>query len=285
MNAEGETVRRWLGYGGAEHFLEDFQAALDDPTSMDDRLERFAADGSILASHFAARMEPLKALAMYEGLKAISDDPESGFEQEIFKATFMAARYEQASVEELEAAADAALKDEGATLDEKMGVGLYMTYAAGKLGKADLAVPYVRAALGVAEGAQKPLNGDQKGMLNELHVFEALHIERDPERAFELKRASMSPGWGDDVSSLNKLAWWCFENNVALGEGEKLARKGVELAAEDGEKANVLDTLAEVLYLKGDTQGAVEAITQAIELDPENEYWKKQLEKFSAKKL
>jgi Flp pilus assembly protein TadD len=55
------------------------------------------------------------------------------------------------------------------------------------------------------------------------------------------------------------------------------ARKAVELAPK---QAGYLDTLAEALFQKGDTAGAVAVMKQCRELEPDNDYFRRQLARF-----
>ena len=59
-----------------------------------------------------------------------------------------------------------------------------------------------------------------------------------------------------------------------------LARKGAELAEEDAAKAMILDTVAEIVNLRGDRDEAIALMKQAVELDPDNEYFQKQVSRF-----
>ena len=103
-------------------------------------------------------------------------------------------------------------------------------------------------------------------------------VEKD--KAVELKFASMPGGWQDESRSLNEYAWWAFENNVDLERGEMLARKGVELAEPGAERANVLDTAAELCNALGNCDDAVVLMEEAVAQSPDNEYFQKQLERF-----
>lgn len=116
----------------------------------------------------------------------------------------------------------------------------------------------------------------QKGVLAEY----ALIVEKDFEKATELKRASLSPGWVSDPGALNEFAWWCFENAVNLEEAENLSRRSIELSQPGAEQANYLDTLAELIHLRGDTEGALELIQKALQMNPESSYLKNQLSRF-----
>jgi hypothetical protein len=150
-----------------------------------------------------------------------------------------------------------------------------MKWLEGRKDEKGLATPYLSAALAATEG--RPELARSRAMLQ---VDHALRIEKDREKAFGLKVASMKDGWKEDAAGLNEVAWWCFENDVRLEEGEELARRGVELASEPGVKANILDTLAELCNARGNCPQAVVYIRQAVELAPEREYFKKQLERF-----
>jgi hypothetical protein len=98
----------------------------------------------------------------------------------------------------------------------------------------------------------------------------------------ELKQASMPDGWQDNPMQLNSYSWWCFENNIDLDNAETLARKGVELAEKNTDKAMILDTVAEIVNLKGDPRAAAKIMNEVVKLHPEREVYKKQVERFEA---
>jgi tetratricopeptide (TPR) repeat protein len=143
--------------------------------------------------------------------------------------------------------------------------------------QADLSLPYLKAALEATEGTQEP------GMVKarrSLLLEKALHVDQDFEAAVRLKRDSMPVGWQDSAGDLNNFAWWCFENKVNLEEAEELARTATELAEPGQEKAMILDTLAEICNALGNCGEAVALMQAAMEEDPENEYYRKQLDRF-----
>jgi len=103
--------------------------------------------------------------------------------------------------------------------------------------------------------------------------------EIQPERALELRREHFDESWQEDPIALNKFAWFCFQYGVNLGEAERLARQGVDLS-EGADRANVLDTLAEIVNAQGRTAEAIELIEQAVELAPEIGYFRDQKLRF-----
>jgi tetratricopeptide (TPR) repeat protein len=84
----------------------------------------------------------------------------------------------------------------------------------------------------------------------------------------------------EDARALNAFAWWCFENKINLEEARQLAEKGVTLAKPGGEKAMILDTLAEICNELGNRGDAVETTRAALAESPNNAYFKRQLERF-----
>ena len=158
-----------------------------------------------------------------------------------------------------------------------MQLALMMNGMAAQTGMPERGVPYLEAAMKASEGSE---DEDIVKMRAYIAPDYALRVEKDAEKAFKLKLEGMDEGWQEDPNALNNMAWWCFENDVHLEEALAWAVKGVELAGSDGERANVLDTAAELCNALGNCDDAIAKIKKAIELDPENAYFKDQLAKF-----
>jgi hypothetical protein len=90
----------------------------------------------------------------------------------------------------------------------------------------------------------------------------------------------MPEGWDENAGDLNTFSWWCFEHKINLDEAEKLARMGAELAEPGGEKAMILDTLAEIVNLKGKPKEAVKVTKLAIKESPGRKFYQEQLTRF-----
>ena len=75
----------------------------------------------------------------------------------------------------------------------------------------------------------------------------------------------------------NNLAWLYARCNRKLDRAEKLARRAVEL---EPDSATYLDTLAEVVFLKGNVRQAVELARKCVELDPYHYHYQRQLKRF-----
>jgi hypothetical protein len=161
-----------------------------------------------------------------------------------------------------------------------------VAYLMGKVGKkandTALFLPYLEAAIERTEGVA---DGEVLKMRSNLLPEYALLIQKDERKAVEHKKktfadAAAPKDWREDANMLNNLAWWCFENEINLEEADELARKGVELAEPGQQKANILDTLAEICNVKGDCGDAVEFARLAVAEAPDNEYFQKQVDRF-----
>jgi tetratricopeptide (TPR) repeat protein len=77
----------------------------------------------------------------------------------------------------------------------------------------------------------------------------------------------------------NNLAWLCAACRRDLDTGLDHARRAVELSPDN---TGYLDTLAEVLFQRGDKEKAIEMMKKAIALNGMKPYFQKQLQRFEA---
>jgi thiol-disulfide isomerase/thioredoxin/tetratricopeptide (TPR) repeat protein len=115
---------------------------------------------------------------------------------------------------------------------------------------------------------EKLLPEDKRAALD-AHRFRILSGRQDYEGATRLA-GRMGDNPAVDPMMLNQLAWEIAlrggtgERDLALAE--KLARRAQEVASSDTQKAEILDTLARVLFLKGQKNPAIELQAKAVEL-------------------
>lgn len=70
----------------------------------------------------------------------------------------------------------------------------------------------------------------------------------------------------NDAGMMNSYAWTCAENGVNLDHAVSVAKKAVELAATDGDKAAFLDTQATAEFSLGNIDEAIRVEQQAIDM-------------------
>lgn len=86
----------------------------------------------------------------------------------------------------------------------------------------------------------------------------------------------------DEAWMKNSVAWSMAMADLDLERALELA---LSASASEPEDANIMDTVAEILYRLDRFEEAVEWGSRALELDPENPYLEEQLERFGEKVL
>jgi len=85
----------------------------------------------------------------------------------------------------------------------------------------------------------------------------------------------------DDPNALNSYAWRMAEIEINLDDALIKVRKAVVLTEDNPERqAGIIDTEAEVLWKLKRYDEAIEAIEKAIIIEPDNQYYRDQKEKF-----
>ena len=281
LNEHGKIIRQWLGYEKVD-FVDNLQAGLDDPTTIEARLQRFESeptseDALEIAGYYAAREETQKSFAFYEKAADLNEDPEVDFSAKVFMVAYDGYRNDVVSAEQMVKAGERVLEWDGHSPADAIHVARYLSAVGRNEKDHELMVPFLEAAIKETEHvSDASITKLRKSMMVDYKLF----VEKDVEGAVELRKARLPEGWQQNTNALNSFAWWCFENNVNLEEAETLARNGVDVA-EDGEsKAMILDTLAEICNLRGSCKDAVLYMEMAIESDPDRAYYKTQLVRF-----
>ena len=102
--------------------------------------------------------------------------------------------------------------------------------------------------------------------------------EREKELAAYGEMLSIFP---DEPNALNSYAWRMAEIETNLEDALQKARKAVVLSSDDPDRqAGIIDTEAEVLWKMKRFEDAIDAIERAITIDPDNQYYQDQKEKF-----
>lgn len=277
VSHEMKPIDRWMGYT-KPYLGEKMGSAMADLSTIEEKEARFGASPTSalavrLADYRAATGQYADAVALYG--KAGRLDPAVSHASEIFEATFSGYQKDVFEKSAVLSSADAAL--ESAEPAELIGICARMAQLAKADNDADLRVKYLKTAIDrTKDSTDEQVAKQRAGLMPEY----ALYVEKNAEKAIQLQRANMPEGWMEDPAQLNSYAWWAFENGVDRTEALALARKGVDLAPPGKEKAMVLDTAAELCNSLDNCHEAVDLTKRAIAEDPENEFYKKQLDRF-----
>lgn len=286
-NSDGELMDRWLGYWDVDSFSEHLLAAVENPITVHERMDRFQENPTEIDARKLAELRDFEGLhaesvAYYRRAQALNPASDANYDLLILGTMVQGTRGHLYGYGEVRQQADAVFASN--RTEPK-----HMFKAAGVMGKIakkadDIGhyTPYLKMAFERTEGVA---DEEVTKMRTKLQADYALHIEKDVEKAVAYKKeafaqAAAPKDWTQNANMLNNLAWWCFENKINLNEAESWARQGIELAKPGREKGNILDTLAEICNIKGDCGDAVEYIRLAVAEDPDNEYFQNQLVRF-----
>lgn len=283
LNPDGEALYSWVGYGQPEDWIETLSGALADPITVSTRLARYRADprfqDAITLGKIFHRDGRYREAESYFRQAQILDSQaaaEADVPILIFRSIFHGVGAGQFTVQQASANIQELFGSEDMKPEYALEVAERLTSAKDLVGE-EVLIPHLKMAHPIISNIDDPKLDERR---QRVFVEYTLIVERDPEKALGLKRESLPQGWETDPGVLNGFAWWCFQNRINLQEAEELAQKAVSLSESGPEQANYLDTLAELVNLRGDTEGAVELIKKALEINPESDYLKGQLERF-----
>lgn len=285
VNAAGDPIERWIGYDGAEAFAKAVAAARRDTRTLAEKKEAHAkaptADLALsLANDVATGYDWAGAVTFFKQARDLDPSRADECTRNIFTYMFYGAEDGGFTFEEMKLEGDRVLAAAGTTPADRVELSAMMLQLARSQDRPADGIPYLEAGLAAAEGL--PEDSPAARTIRSLKVDHALLVEKDTAKAVALRKAMLPENWEQEPRRLNQFAWWCLENDVNLEEAEALVLRAVELAKEDGDRANYLDTAAEICLKRGNCEEAIARIKQAIELQPDREYFKEQLAKFEA---
>ncbi len=282
INSKGEVTDSWVGYGGAESWSQTALMAAADPRTIPEKKKAFEAEPTAglavcLANDASTSYDFAGAVDYYRQARELNPAGAGDYTQQILTFMYYGSQGGAFTFDEVEKEAQLALNTTDPSPEEKVDLALMVRNMARQTGNSERAVPYIKAALKATKGST-----DEGVLKNRTHleIDYALLVDKDKDKALKLFRSTFSDGWQENADKLNNFAWWCFENDVNLEEAQKMALKGVELADSDGNRANILDTVAEICNKLGNCDEAVAHMERAVELDPEKKYFQEQLVRF-----
>lgn len=280
VNPEGEVSSSWIGYPGPEKWAANVAAGNQDRRTVAEKKSAYAKDPTkelacSLANTASSSYEFADAVKYFRAAREMHPAGASEYTSEILTNMYYGARSGAFTLDDVSTEADFVMASKTSTAEDKLEVAMMVRGMASQMGQIEAAIPYIEQALVATEGQDDLAEGRAQ-----LEIDHALLVDKDKTKALKLKRKSLDEGWLDDPRALNSFAWWCFENSINLEEAKNLALRGVDLSVEDGDKANILDTAAEICSAMDDCEEAVEIMRRAVELNPEREYYQRQLARF-----
>lgn len=281
-NSRGDLIDQWYGFGCRPCFVMRLERAVEDPVTLAHRLKRFRSEPTEEDARKIGEVRHsqgmfAEAVAFFQRAKDLAEEGETNYDMKIFNSLVYGSSDGLYGDDLVKAQADVVFDSPASALYDRMKVASSMFKVGKRAGDESYFLPYLRRAVEESEG-----QGDERvaEVRAKLLPEYALRVEKDPARAAALYEEGQPEGWEEDAGLLNEFAWWCFENRINLEEARNRALRGVELSAPGKERANVLDTLAEICNLSGECEDAVKYIRRAIAEAPDNDYFKKQLARF-----
>ncbi|HEX6852088.1 MAG TPA: hypothetical protein VF139_11875 [Candidatus Polarisedimenticolaceae bacterium] len=281
--SDGALIDHWSGYRGPGDWIARLGVALSDPVTETDRRARFqqqpsANDALALARLADARKDWGESARWIREAGRV--EPRLRAEHAVDLLFAMARGVPNRDFTVAQVLGQAAIVRDGAatTPEAHLRAAAALADLAEQQEDPAIVAPFLSKAMEASASIQDP---DLVALRAQLLVLEALHVAKDPVRAAALKKDAMAPGWQESADGLNEYAWWCARQKVNLAEAEAFARRGVEKSEGGAARAQVLDTLAEILFLRGDREGAAATARQAVEMDPANPWYRKQVARFA----
>ena len=282
VDGEGEVSSGWIGYPGPTKWAANVAAGNADRRSIAQKKTAFENKATkelacSLANSASVEYNFADAVKYFRSARELNPAGAKEYTSEILTNMYYGARSGAFTLQQVKEEADFVMASKESTAEDKVDVAMMLRGMASQMGNLEAAIPYITAAMEASEG-----DADLAEQRLELAIDSALLVDKDTKKALKLKRKSMPEGWNDEAGALNNFAWWCFENRINLEEAKTLALRGVELAPEVGQKANILDTAAEICNAMEDCEEAVELMRRAVEYSPDKEYLQTQLAKFES---
>ena len=282
MNSSGEIIKRWTGYSTATAFVGKLKSSLSDLASIDERLARYKAsptfkDALGLAKYFTDVGENLQAIEFYNKAKDLGKGTNVDFTYQIFMNTANASWKETLPFDDVLPTADAVLTAKRKNVSNITKVSQIMARLARKRGRTDEIAKYLQAGIDVTANSQDPKTRESHNLAQ---ADFALHIDGDESKAVKIRKSGLGAGWDENRDKFYAFAKWCLDRKINLEEAELYARKTINMVYPGKIRAKVLNIVAEICFARGKTGEAVKVIGMAIEQEPENEFYAKQLKRF-----
>jgi tetratricopeptide (TPR) repeat protein len=279
---EGEIIYRWTGYTGAGRFINSLNKALSDLTTVKDRIAKFEASPTygaavLLAKYFTDTGEHLEAIRFFKRADALKPNPTIDFSYDIFSNTANAAWKDMIPFEEVLPIADTIMFGSRKNRNNAIRAAQVMSRLARKLKKEDQLEKYLQVGITLTANAR---DEKDKSKHDALKIEYMLQVEHDTAKAINAQKNSLGSDWRRKPDKFYNFAKWCLERRVNLPEAENIARHATKYAQDGDFKAQVYNTVAELCYVQGKLEEAIEFVDLAIGQDPGNTNYQDNQERY-----
>ncbi|MFQ5498903.1 MAG: thioredoxin family protein [Candidatus Zixiibacteriota bacterium] len=282
-NAGGDVIRRWAGYTGSARFITELRRAMSDRTTIKERMATYQTNPTrqtalLLARHLTDMADYRGAVRFYRDAQRLGTVERRDYSFEIFENSANAAWNDALPFDSAIAAADLFLKSPKVRADRVRTMALMLSNLARKNNFTDRIAKYLQAGIEASRGQDNP--AFQKALID-FRADSALYVAHDTSGAIGIKKQGMGSTWQDFPKQYFGFGSWCFQRKINLEEAELWVRKATNLSSDGPFKARHLNLLADICFARGKTKEAARIEQEAIDNDPENERYRKQLKRFS----
>lgn len=284
-NSGGDVINRWTGYSGSADFIRRFNSAMNDLTTVRQRVEAFEASPSyskaiFLARYFSDTGDHPEAVKYYRKAQQLNLASAGRHRFDIFMNSANAVWKEQKDFTYVYQPADSIMLADQINLSEVLRVATLLSRLTRRFDRTDSLAKYIERALNLSAGQTDAQTVEARTLLV---AEKALQLEGDTARALALKKSTMGTSWGRNPKVMYEYAKWCLERKVNLIEAEEITQKVVDFTPEGELRARVYNVLADILSEQGRLREAAQAIVTAIENHPENPFYVEKLEELQGK--
>ncbi len=282
----GIVMQRWTGYtGGYQALIKKLNQVYNESITIPKRIERYKKqpiykDALFLAGHFSDNNEHLKAIEYYHSAVGIGRAGFYDYAFELFRNYCNAVWKDQLPTDSVFPSADAVLTSKYQSNSKIVSMGQMMVRLACKKNLRKRLGKYLKAGIDASsDEADKSIKNRKLAKL-QFQADYILLIKNDTTRAIRLKKSGMKAGWQNNRDQSYAFAKYCLERRANLEEAELYARRTIDQTIPGPYRARALNTTAEICFFQGKKAEALNFIQQAIDQDPDNKFYKNQLQMF-----
>lgn len=281
-DSNGDVIYRWEGYTTAGRFIGSLKTGLTDLVTIEQRIQRNKnnpnnRDINFLAKYLTDIGEYMESNKYYRMAQNKSGRTTRDYSFSIFQNYADAIWNSKLPFDSVFISADNVVNNKKTIKDSIRKLAMMMANLARRKDRTNDIGKYLQAGIDVTASSK---NAKTKEYHYLIKADYELYVTHDTLNAIKQKQISMGDGWQNDPAKYYSYGKYCFDRRINLAEAEKYVQMACQKATEGSFRAKHLNLLAEICHARGNTTEAIVQIKLAIENDPDNESYSKQLERF-----